>query len=477
MKKILIVVLATASLLFAESYQVNTLSAKQMGMAHAGAGMKLGSESMHFNPGGLGFLDKKLDISAGVTFIIPEVEIWVDGVRTANTELGTPLYVYAASNITDWFSAGLSFTTPYGNTVDYGKDWAGADLLQSISLAVYALQPTVAFKFIDQVSFGGGPTINFGSFSLSKKLLPAGRLNGYNTLIESLAQTPFAPLTNDIAAIVNKYANSPAVSTEFSGDADIGVGFHVGALYDIIKDKFALGVSYRSKVDMKIAKGKAKITDAEDIPALNASIDRLNEIAQAATGQAVAPRVTLPDFEDGTFKAELPLPANLNTGVSFRPMDNLLLAFDWQWVFWSAYKKLSLDFTDNVVLGVNPSTGASIHSSVSEKKYHDTFAYRLGAQYTLIDRLDVRLGAYYDESPVDDDYLTPESPSTDKLGCTIGLSYRPISGLSIDASLLRAIAFWGRDATSGSNKEKSDGLNARYEVTAWVPSIGLNYSF
>jgi long-chain fatty acid transport protein len=475
MKKTLFVVLAAVSLLFAESYQINTLSAKQMGMAHTGAGMKLGSESMHFNPGGLGFLDKTLDISAGVTFIIPEVEVWVKGDKTVNDKLGTPLYVYAASNITDWLSAGVSFTTPYGNSAEYGKDWAGAGLLQDISLAVYAVQPTVAFKFIDQVSFGGGPTINFGSFSQSKRLIPAGTLNGLKPLA---GLSSYVPSTAGITAIVDKYADSP-VSAEFSGDADVGIGFHVGALYDIIKDKFALGVSYRSKVDMKIAKGDAKGT--EDITALNSIIDDILAAKAAGAPLPIPPtlaRVPVPSLEKGTFKAELPLPANLNTGISFRPIDNLLLAFDWQWVFWSAYKELSLDFTDDVVLGYNTSTNQYIHSSVSKKKYHDTFAYRLGAQYTLIDQLDVRLGVYYDESPVDDDYLTPESPSTDKLGSTIGLSFRPISGLSIDASLLRSIALPGRDATSGSNKEKAgDGLDARYEVTAWVPSVGLNYSF
>jgi long-chain fatty acid transport protein len=462
MKKTIFVVLAAASLLFAESYQVNTLSAKQMGMAHTGAGMKLGSESMHFNPGGLGFLDKTLDISVGATFIIPEVEIWYKGEKTTNTELGTPIYAYVASNITDWFTAGLSFTTPYGNTVDYGEDWAGANLLQSISLAVYTLQPTVAFKFIDQVSFGGGPTINFGSFSLSKRLVPAGMLESYRPLTQHPQLGPAATALG-LPAILDKYKTSP-VSVEFSGDADLAIGFHVGALYDIIKDKLAFGVSYRSKVDMKVAKGEA--TGTEDITALNTIIGTINQNA----GTTVAPYAPVPALEKGTFEATLPLPANLNAGISFRPLDALLLDFDWQMVFWGVYDELALKFTDvpNFV------------GSVSQKNYNNTFAYRLGAQYTVIDQLDVRLGAYYDESPVEDDYLTPESPSTDKLGCTIGLSFRPINGLSIDASLLRSIALSGRDATSGSKKDSNgspDGINARYEVTAWVPSIGLNYSF
>jgi len=417
MKKTLIIVLAVVSLLFAESYQVNTLSAKQMGMGHVGAGMKLGSESMHFNPGGLGFLDKTLDVSAGVTFIIPEVEVWANGTKAVNDELGTPFYVYAAYKITDWFSAGLSFTTPYGNSVDYGKDWVGAGLLQDISLAVYALQPTLAFKPLEQLSIGAGPVIYFGSFEQSK------------SIVAHLA------------------------SATFSGDADVAVAVNAGIMYDILKDKFALGVAYRSEAKMKVAEGKGKIEN-NGVPA-----------------------AMLPALDKGTFKAELPLPANLNTGISFRPIDNLLLAFDWQWVFWGTYEKLTLNFTD-AVLGIKD--GQPVKSQTSQKKYHDAFAYRLGAQYTFTEQFDVRLGVYYDESPVDDEYLTPESPSTDKLGSTIGLSFRPIPSLSIDASLLRAIALPGRDATSGGKKDSNgnlDGLNARYEVTAWVPAIGLNFSF
>jgi len=405
MKKTLIAVLATASLLFAESYQVNTLSAKQIGMAHTGAGMKLGSESMNFNPGGLGFLDKTLDISAGVTFIIPRVEVQVGDAKIVNSKLGTPFYVYAASSIADRFTAGLSFTTPYGNSVDYGKGWEGANLLQDISLAVYALQPTVAYKPMSKLSMGVGPVIYFGSFEQSKRLLPGGNA------------APFA-------------------SIKLSGDADAALAVNAGILYDILQDKLALGVGYRSEAKMKVEKGKTKITYSNpDFP--RDSVIKYEPLIGV--------------LEGSYFETELPLPANLNTGVSFRPMEKLLLAFDWQWIFWSAY---------------------------SQKKHHNTFAYRLGTQYTLIDQLDMRLGVYYDESPVDDDYLTPESPSTDKLGLTIGASYRPISGLSIDASLLRAFALSSRKATSGSNPKKpADGLDARYKVTAWIPSIGLSYAF
>ncbi|MDR1812402.1 MAG: outer membrane protein transport protein [Candidatus Fibromonas sp.] len=455
MKKALFAVLAACPLLFAESYQVNTLSAKQLGMGHTGAGQKLGSESMHYNPGGLGFLDKTLDISAGITFIMPEVEF--EG-KEVNNKMGTPIYVYAGSSISNWFSAGLSFTTPYGNSMDLGESWAGANLLQDISLSVYALQPTVAFKFLDKISIGGGPTINLGSFSLSKRLIPTGYLSqtalpALATGLRLMGETVNAEFVN---SVIDENRESP-ISAEFSGDADVGLGFHLGALYDVLPNKLAFGISYRSEVEMKLAKGKAKGT--ENMTKLNAILVGL--------GQSPLP---VPPLDQGTFEAELPLPANLNAGLSVRPIEKLLLAFDLQMIFWGAYEELSLDFTKD---------GQTFYKSVSEKNYHNTLAYRFGVQYTLIDQLDLRLGMYYDETPVDDEYLTPESPSTNKLGSTIGFSFRPIPNLSIDASFLYALGF-GRDAKSGSKKDSNgsvDGLDGRYEVQAWAPSVGVSFNF
>ena len=64
-----IFVAATSLCVYAEGYQVNTLSARQNGMGHTGTALKLGAESMIFNPAGLGFSDKTLDLSGTVTGI------------------------------------------------------------------------------------------------------------------------------------------------------------------------------------------------------------------------------------------------------------------------------------------------------------------------------------------------------------------------------------------------------------------------
>lgn len=63
MKKLFLSLLASVTLssAFAEGYQVNVLSTKQTGMGHVGTGMKLGAESMHFNPAGLVYLNGHID--------------------------------------------------------------------------------------------------------------------------------------------------------------------------------------------------------------------------------------------------------------------------------------------------------------------------------------------------------------------------------------------------------------------------------
>jgi long-chain fatty acid transport protein len=268
------------------------------------------------------------------------------------------------------------------------------------------------------------------------------------------------------------------VSATFEGDADVAVGFHLGALYEILPDKLSLGVSYRSKVDMKVAKGKVKGAEevAADIAKLNGALTGVKTVLNGVVIPGVGDlSEKVPDPEPklvglsaigvDEFEATLPLPSNLNFGLSLLPIEKLLLAFDFQWIGWGAYDELVLGFEKSKI------------KQTSIKKYHDTFAYRFGVQYTLIDQLDIRCGMYFDESPVDDEYLTPESPSTSKIAGTIGLSFRPIPNLSIDAALLRSVSVDGRDATSGDNKDKDDGINGRYEVVAWAPSIGLSFSF
>ena len=111
----------------------------------------------------------------------------------------------------------------------------------------------------------------------------------------------------------------------------------------------------------------------------------------------------IPDLSSACVETELPLPANLAWGVSFRPTPKWEMAFDIQYVLWSAYKSLHVDITD-------PTTGASVYDlPTSIKNYKNTVATRIGVQYHACKFVTARLGMYVDESPVRSDFLNPET--------------------------------------------------------------------
>ena len=116
MKKLILSVaaIATTMTMLAEGYQVNTLSVKQEGMAHTGVALKLGAESMMFNPAGMAFMDKTFDISASVTGIFSEATATLpDGSKyETNNDVSTPLQASVAFSILDNLKAGITFNTP-----------------------------------------------------------------------------------------------------------------------------------------------------------------------------------------------------------------------------------------------------------------------------------------------------------------------------------------------------------------------------
>ena len=55
----------------AEGYQVNSLSTRQLGMGHTGFALKLGAESQFFNPAGMAFMTKTVEVDASANAIFP----------------------------------------------------------------------------------------------------------------------------------------------------------------------------------------------------------------------------------------------------------------------------------------------------------------------------------------------------------------------------------------------------------------------
>ena len=375
----------------AEGYQINTLSARQNGMGHTGTAMKLGAESMIFNPAGLGFLDKTLEFQGSVTGIFAHATAKVNGVeyKTAN-DPSTPMAFNLGMSVYDNFKVGVSFYTPYGSGINWGDNWPGAVLNQRVALKAFTFQPTLAWRIIPGLSVGAGAMVTFGNVNLDKGLVSETSIN-----------TVLGAMGNDY-----RFSDTPA-SINLQGKAAVTVGVNAGVMWDI-DPRWTVGVSFRSKMNLKVKCGDASVRFANEMA---------RQILESQLGI----------LDKANFKASMPAAAVLNAGVAYKPIDKLVLAFDAQWTGWSAYKSLDIEFLSETLAPYN---------QYIAKDYSNSWTFHLGAQYDLTNRFQLRAGMMVDTTPVSKTHYNPETPGMTKIEPSVGFSFSPVKYFSIDASLL-----------------------------------------
>ena len=449
MKKLILSAAAAAAIVLpmsAEGYQVNTLSAKQNGMGHTGTALKLGSESMIFNPAGMAFMEDKIDFSGSFTAVIPDASAKVDGIKySTDCPASTPLAFNLGFSIYDNLKAGVSFYTPYGSNIKWGENWAGALLNQQVKLAVYTVQPTIAWRITPKLSVGAGLTIAWGSVNLDKGLASGNSLD-----MMLMAQGMPAMFGDIVPASVN-----------LKGTSDVALGFNIGAMYDI-NSQWTVGASYRNKMSMKVKSGLA-------------SVNYANEMASAILESQLGL------IDQANFSAEMPCVSILSLGVSYKPIERLTLAADVQLSFWKQYKQLDIEFTPAQL---------SVFDQHIEKNYRNALMYHVGAQYNLTDRFDLRAGLLLDTTPIRKDNYNPETPGMTKLEPSVGLSFRPVKNFSIDASVMYVAGLGANNAsikyvdmlkqqmmTQLGQTYTPETFTADYSVSAWCPSIGFSLTF
>lgn len=167
---------------------------------------------------------------------------------------------------------------------------------------------------------------------------------------------------------------------------DYGWGFNLGVLWQP-SDATRIGLAYRSEVDHTLEGGATFSADT-------------------ASNGGISADLTLPD------SASLSLFHKLN-----RQWD--LLA-DVTWTGWSDFKELRIVRNNGSTLGL------------TTENWDDTYRYSLGANYHLNDRITLRGGVAYDQTPVSDAYRTARIPDGDRTWIAFGGQYRVSDRSTLD---------------------------------------------
>ena len=424
-----------ATAVMAEGYQVNTISTRQLGMGHTGFALKLGAESQFFNPAGMAFMDKTVDLSASMTAISPTCTAIVDGKKyKTDNDISTPFSVFGAFSIYDNLKAGIGVYTPAGSKINWTDNWPGSTLNQSVSLAAFTVQPTVSWRIIPKLAIGAGLTMTWGNVDLHKGLITGKQFDAI-----------LGAMGSDM-----RFGDITPASAVLTGSARMAFGVNLGAMYDI-SDHVTAGVNFRSKSMMKVKSGTTEVkygtSDPTILGILSSKLDGISKT---------------------NFSAEMPCPATLGFGGSWHN-SRVTADVEAQLTFWSAYKVLDIKFD-----------GAPQFDQHLEKNYKNSWLVRGGVEWKATQRLDLRAGMMLDFSPCDKDFYNPETPGMTKVEPTVGLTFRPIPNLGINAAFLY-IAGIGVDGAYYTSTNvltgKPDKFTADYRLHAFVGSIGVSLSF
>lgn len=319
-------------------------NASGLGNAYAGqAAAATDASTIFFNPAGMTYLPDRQVVLVG-HLIKPEAEFSGSstiGGGNGGDAGGLALVpnAYYVFRLTPDVHLGVGMNAPFGLKTEYDSTWAGRTQAIKSELKTINLNPSIAWKASETLSFGAGMSIQYAEATLT---------------------------------------NASAVGLVTVKGNDYAWGFNLGALWQV-NEATRIGLAYRSEVDYTL---EGTVTFS-GMPVLNGP---------------VTADTTLPD------SASLSLFHKLN--------ERWDVLADVTWTGWSDFDELRILRTSGALVGVTP------------ENWDDSYRYSLGVNYRLNDKLTLRGGVAFDETPVSDTYRTARIPDEDRTWIAFGAQYR-----------------------------------------------------
>lgn len=391
------------SQVFAGGFQLNEHGAKAMGMGGAFTAVANDPTAVYWNGAGLTQL-WGTNFVVGGTAISPASSF--RGITPQITEYKTddqvffPPHFFGSYRISNDFAVGLGFTVPFGLGTQWADDWVGKYLALKTQLMIFTVSPVLAYRITDQLSVSAAFVYSFANVEITRK-------------------TPLAPFEGD-------------AFVQLKGDDNAAFGYNLGLMYKPI-ETLSFGVSFHSQIKYDF-KGTATSTTSQ---------------SQLAS-----------QLPKGDITAKLTTPFNLAVGAAYDVMPGLKFSADFQYVGWSSYDTLAVDFT-------NP----NYPDIASPRLYDDSYIVRLGSEIAVSKQFDVLAGIYFDKNPVKPEYLNPSLPDANRFGLSIGFNVKVVDNFGISASYLHIFA------SQLTVDNSVDYFNGTYNSSANIGAISLSYGF
>jgi long-chain fatty acid transport protein len=147
---------------------------------------------------------------------------------------------------------------------------------------------------------------------------------------------------------------------------------------------------------------------------------------------------------------------------------------DVQWTGWSSLQALTFVRSNGTILQSTP------------YNWDDSWRVALGANYRYNDRLMVRGGVAWDQTPIGEEFLTVRLPDSDRWWLSLGAQYKFAPNMKLDAGFTYIIANSPNinksgdppACTSTANCIATYGLvNGHYDASVTILSAQFTYTF
>lgn len=222
----------------------------------------------------------------------------------------------------------------------------------------------------------------------------------------------------------------PAGLATVKGD-DFGWGFNLGALWQV-GENTRVGIAYRSEVDYT----------------LEGDVD-----------------FSVDTTRNGPVTATTTLPDSGSLSVFHKLSSRWDLLADVTWTGWSDFEELRILRNNGTLL------------SLTTENWDDSFRYSVGANYHLNDKLTLRGGVAFDETPVSFVHRTARIPDQDRTWIAIGAQYRLSGKSAIDFGYTHLFVKDARIERGEPENLPSVTLSGSYKGSVDILSAQYTHSF
>lgn len=396
---------ALSSAAVAGGFMLTEQSVAGLGRAYAGAGI-VGDDlsAVWYNPAGMSLLSGTA-VQMGAVVADLDLEVTTNssatfdngrnGTKENGRKHGVPIpNMYLVHQIKDdmWF--GLGITVPFGMATEYDNNWAAADKGMNAEVKVFDINPNVAFKLTDTLSFGAGVSLQYVTAQFEQR-----------------------------QALNVNYPQAGNVRVRLNADG-WAWGGNLGFMWQPT-ETVRIGLAYRSQVNHK-ADGYLKT----DLTTLQS--DRRTYATTSLKSN------------DG--HAEMSAPHVITLTGTWKATDALRLSGLARWTNWSSFDTLPISGSSMEKLTRTKKIEAEYH-------WKDSWLFTVGADYDINDEFTVRGGVGYEISPVDDDkYRSATIPDTDRLWLSMGATWHASKNLQSDFGIAYLKGIGNKDLYTGNDK-------------------------